>query len=158
MSSRSSRSSRSSSKKSENTQLAKMKQEANRLVEQLKKEQQEKETELRNKEDRLIKYIPEHFPKEARDKMKRMNEINRKHREKNYKSEIQKILKSQGLINRALKDSSGSSSGFKPSPNRILFDLKKVTEKYYKDVKPSRRSLRKGGSSRHTRKNKRNSH
>ena len=90
MSSRSSRSSRSSSKKSENTQLAKMKQEANRLVEQLKKEQQEKETELRNKEDRLIKYIPEHFPKEARDKMKRMNEINRKHREKNYKSEREK--------------------------------------------------------------------
>lgn len=142
----------------ENAQLEEIRQESKKIVEQLKKEQQEKETELRNKEDRLIKYIPEHFPKEARDKMKRMNEINRKHREKNYKSEIQKILKSQGLINRALKDSSGSSSGFKPSPNRILFDLKKVTEKYYKDVKPSRRSLRKGGSSRHTRKNKRNSH
>mgnify|MGYP000588455628 CR=1 FL=1 len=155
--SQSSQSSRSS-KYSENTQLAKMKQEANRLVEQLKKEQQEKETELREKEDRLIRYIPEHFPKESRDKMKRMNEMNRKHREKNYKSEIQKVLKSQGLINRALKDSSGSSSGFKPIPNKALFDLKNVTEKYYSEVKPSRRFPRKKGGSRHTRKNKRNGH
>lgn len=147
-----------SSKYSENTQLEKTKQESKHLVERVKKAQQEKETELREKEDRLLKYIPEHFPKEARDKMKKMNEINRKHRKKNYTTEIQKILKSQGLVYRALKDSSGSSSGFKPSPNRSVFDIKKVTEKYYTDVKPSRRFPRKKGGSRHTRKNKRNSH
>ena len=148
----SSRNSRSSRIKSENTQLQIIQKKSEEIVAKLKQEQQDKESEIQRKEEILYKIVPE----ELKDRMRKKIKIDRKNRDKNYKSEIQKNLK--GFINRAIKDSSGSSSGFTPIPNNTLFNLKEVSEKYYKDVKPSRKFPRKGGSSRHTRKKKRNSH